>query len=241
MRRLGLIFCFAAANLVAVSGCQRHSDYDDAMPETSGYTLELTGDEGNTLSKSSDVGRAQQSLTGEEVVGNTLQRTKDAVDALNAGIHQVLDPLAALVGSANFTVEGEAHVFNFDHGDVHLRFAIVRFLGNHYVWKLDAKPRAEHGAYGSAGAASSLRSRGMNASAATAIAAVTAAATISALSDHNSAARSAPCASPSPQAMAPASTPAVSSRPTGPRSAPYARCHQPCARNSAMGTSAGKR
>lgn len=142
MRRLGLIFCFAAANLVAAPGCQRHSDYDDAMPETSAYTLELTGDEGSSLTKSSDdVGSAQQALSGQEAVGNTLQRTKDAVEALNAGIHQIMDPLAALVGAPNYAVAGEAHVFEFDHSDVHMRFAIARFLGNRFVWKLDAKPQ----------------------------------------------------------------------------------------------------
>ncbi len=137
MRRLGL--ALALATFAAAPGCHKSDGFDEGMPETAGYTLELTGNESQTQSGSS-VGAQAQALSGQEAVGAALGRTKDAIEDLNSGIHEIFDPLAALIGSTSYTLAGDARVYVFERGAVHYRFEIARVVALHFLWKLDARP-----------------------------------------------------------------------------------------------------
>jgi hypothetical protein len=139
MRRLGLALSLGALALFSTAGCHKADSYDEGMPETAGYTLEVTGDENGVASNG--LGTQQAALSGKDVVGGTFQRTKDAVQAVNDGVHKVLDPLAVLIGSPDYTLEGSARVYAFTHDGVDFKFTIDRILALTFVWKLDAKPQ----------------------------------------------------------------------------------------------------
>jgi hypothetical protein len=140
----GLTLCLTTFTLLGAPGCQRSDSFDEGMPETAGYTLELGDDATSKTGTSSEdgLGSSASALNGQEAVAESLQRTRDAVEGVNAAIRYVLDPLGALIGSNDFQVAGNARVYEYDKSGVHYRFTIARLFALRFVWKLDARAQS---------------------------------------------------------------------------------------------------
>ena len=138
--RTVLTLSLLASGFVA-TGCQKTDSYDEAMPETAGYTMELaTRDTGTTSAQS--LGTSQAALDGPQAVGETITRAHDAIDNVNAAVHAVLDPLSQLIGSHAYAVVGGARVYVFQRDALTLRFTIARGADLRFGWLLEAKVQA---------------------------------------------------------------------------------------------------
>jgi hypothetical protein len=125
-------------------GCAPHTnEFENATPDTSGYTLEITGDaKGEGLSTASlaadGVGVVSQGLTG--ALPEYLQDTREAVRALNDGVRAVIDPIVDLVATHPLAA-GDKQVWGpKDRGTATYRFIVARGLERRFGWLLQAKP-----------------------------------------------------------------------------------------------------
>jgi hypothetical protein len=138
-RRLGVVIVGFAA---AASGCV-HKEFDDATPETSAYTLEVTGDaagEGLTTSSLEDEGLASTSLalTGGQLP-EYLTDTRVSVKALNEGVRAVLDPIAELILTRPLAA-GTKQVWGpISRGGATYRFTMAKVALKQFGWLLEAK------------------------------------------------------------------------------------------------------
>ena len=138
------IFSMALAGAGCNLGSKSSTDeFSNATPESSAYTLEVTGDaasEGLTTSSVAGdgaVGSTSQALTG--TIPEYLRHTRDAVKALNAGVLAVLEPVQAAIAAEAQKPAGDVRVWVKDQGTVTYRFAMKKTADKEFAWVTEAK------------------------------------------------------------------------------------------------------
>lgn len=142
--RLNLTTVFLAG-VMAAAGCKAGNDeFDDATPELSALTMEVTGDPNaeSIGTSSADWGESQQALGSQPAnLPEYLRHTRDAVKALNDAVAAILKPIIdAIAANGKNAQVGDTRVFGpHDRGTATFKFIIKKVAPRSFGWALIGK------------------------------------------------------------------------------------------------------
>jgi hypothetical protein len=144
--RLNLTTVFLVGALACGCRGQGNDEFEDAQPELSALTMEVTGDDSaeGIGAASADWDAARQSLGSSPVtLPEYLRHTRDAVKALNDAVASVLRPvLAAIAANGRNTQVGDTRVYGpHDRGNATYKFIMKRVAPRAFAWGLIGKAK----------------------------------------------------------------------------------------------------
>jgi hypothetical protein len=135
---------FVIAIASAAAGC-RTSEFEDATPEASAFSLELTGDSASEALPPDEtapaaLGSSQQALGAP--VPEWLAHTRFAIASLNAAVARVLRPIETLIALDHGQAAiGDSRTWGpHDDAGATYRFTMKKLALKTYGWALEAKP-----------------------------------------------------------------------------------------------------
>lgn len=138
MKTLSGIALAAALVAAGCGGTSTGTELSNATPDVEGLTLELTGSAAESAQASGNAA-FDVSLQDLTVGPEYLAQTREAIQAVNAAIKKLVEPIVALAHTTGVDSAGNVTRYGPQDSTGATYLLTVKKAGNNYFWKLDAK------------------------------------------------------------------------------------------------------